>query len=166
MKKQKMRRVGGFLFFLLLTGVFNAKAQTELRVYYQNATEQLFSLDENGKIYFNDAEMFISNGEQLLSTIQISDIQKIVVREDEANSIADHEDNLQVEVIVYPNPARDYIRIKSSLKEKTTLTLYAMNGQILINREYYPDDLVDISHLSAGLYIVKVGNITKKISKL
>lgn len=165
MRKKHPLQISAILLGLFFALMVSVEAQTNLKVYYHDETNQEFTLGDEGKIYFSETELYINNGDQVLSNILISTIRKITVTDNAPNSIVTNSDETG-DVIVYPNPAQNHIRIKSSNPEKTTLLILSMNGQVLINKDYYPEDMIDISHLAPGLYVVKIGNITKKISKL
>ncbi|MDL2297393.1 T9SS type A sorting domain-containing protein [Bacteroidales bacterium OttesenSCG-928-B11] len=166
MKKNNFIQVSGILLLLFMAVTVNMQAQVNLKVYLNNATDQQFTLSDNGKFYFSETELFISDGHQQLSNILLTDIRKITVDESGANSIESYSKRNNAEVIVYPNPSKDYIRIKSPYTETTDLYITSMNGQVLIHQRYNPEEMIDISRLAPGLYIVKIGNVTTKISKL
>ena len=72
-----------------------------------------------------------------------------------------NEINLDEELRVYPNPSSAHITIKlpQNPQKKTSLTIYNLNGQQLITQAISePQTEIDISHLPAGIYIIKVWN--------
>ena len=63
------------------------------------------------------------------------------------------------DVVVYPNPATDYINIKS---DRNVIVSISDNlGKNLISTN---DSYINLSNLSSGIYFVKVGDITKTIT--
>lgn len=68
------------------------------------------------------------------------------------NMLLDAEGNeVQMDVTLkfYPNPANEQLTIESPTQAKTTI--FSLNGQIILES---PDKKIDISHLTAGVYIV------------
>ena len=54
--------------------------------------------------------------------------------------------------VIYPNPARSYFKINKMLN--TGLRIYNMQGELLMEKNYFSNTPVDVSGLSAGLYFV------------
>jgi hypothetical protein len=72
------------------------------------------------------------------------------------------------EVNLYPNPAVDFITLenRSNNFEPTGLSIYNATGSLVINDFITePTHTIDISKLSAGIYIAKYGNNTWKFVK-
>lgn len=70
-------------------------------------------------------------------------------------------------ILIYPNPASDYI-IVSGLQSKGTLYFYDMSGYILFSCKVKDEtEYIPVSHLSAGLYVLKTddGQIIKWMKK-
>lgn len=74
---------------------------------------------------------------------------------------------------VFPNPARDFVKIScSGLKGNTVLEISDVNGKIVLQKRFSNiaalTDMIDISGLSAGIYQVRVINngnaATKKMT--
>ncbi|MDR0681937.1 MAG: T9SS type A sorting domain-containing protein [Dysgonamonadaceae bacterium] len=51
------------------------------------------------------------------------------------------------------------------VQEDTFVNIYSLSGNLLIQKKIGNNEIVDISQLSKGLYIVKIGSITNKIIK-
>lgn len=56
---------------------------------------------------------------------------------------------------LYPNPAKNQVTV-SGLAGKYTLTIYGLNGNLLLTQSLYSTQTLDISALSKGLYIVSI----------
>ena len=63
---------------------------------------------------------------------------------------------------VYPNPAKDHIRIIGI--ENHEIEVLSYDGKIVYKGLYR--EKLDISHLSQGLYIIKTSNQTLKFNKI
>lgn len=70
--------------------------------------------------------------------------------------------------IIYPNPANDFIHIKTSAGNvgKAYLKIFALNGQKLFDQEFDFNQIqqVDISSLHKGVYVLKIINNQINIS--
>jgi hypothetical protein len=58
------------------------------------------------------------------------------------------------QIYIYPNPATDYIKIHSAKSVTVTVSVCAMDGRTLVKGG--SDNKLDISHLSQGIYLVKI----------
>jgi hypothetical protein len=66
---------------------------------------------------------------------------------------------------VHPNPTAGKLQITNyELRDDERIEIYDVVGQKLLNYQLI-DNLIDISHLSAGLYFLKIGNKMVKIIK-
>lgn len=69
-----------------------------------------------------------------------------------------------VSVSVYPNPASDYINIKTDF-DAIGSTYYIVNsvGQVVVSGEVTDEDtVVDLSDFSTGIYLVRIGDTVSK----
>lgn len=61
------------------------------------------------------------------------------------------------DIKIYPNPAKDYIRIETiEENDSYTLRLFNLQGSILIQKAVHGSSSMDISHLSSGIYFLTV----------
>jgi len=71
-------------------------------------------------------------------------------------------------LFVYPNPVTDGFYIKG-LKEKGTLSLFDINGKMLLTKPVSDNEYIPISTIPKGLYIVKIttaaGTMEQKVVK-
>lgn len=80
------------------------------------------------------------------------------------NNIADY---TKSNISVYPNPTNNYFTIKSEHPISPNITIYDITGrQMNAIIEYSANEIkVDISHLSSGMYVLRVENEMVKILK-
>lgn len=75
------------------------------------------------------------------------------------------DNNVAQKIIVYPNPAKDYIAI-AGLTVKTFVMIYNISGVKLYQNNYFPNDKINLN-LAAGIYTIKIISddeiITKKL---
>ena len=76
------------------------------------------------------------------------------------------------EVMVYPNPAKDFIRIKQASKEKViTVKIISMQGDLVLSQQLNNEtSAFDISALASGIYFIQIqfdngSRTTRKIVK-
>ncbi|MGD2034022.1 MAG: carbohydrate-binding protein [Bacteroidales bacterium] len=68
-------------------------------------------------------------------------------------------------VHIYPNPARDYIKIKSA--KPVHLEIYSMQGQLQIKKKTSSnDDLIRVNNLPSGIYVIKASDEAEIYSAL
>jgi hypothetical protein len=63
---------------------------------------------------------------------------------------------------VFPNPAKNAITISSSTAENAEITIYDLNGRVVINTSIigYQKE-IDINQISKGYYLMKIGGSDK-----
>ncbi|MDL2241543.1 RICIN domain-containing protein [Bacteroidales bacterium OttesenSCG-928-L03] len=72
---------------------------------------------------------------------------------------------------VWPSPADDVLRVKYQTENQenvSTLSVFDLNGQLLMSREAYQageEDLLDVSGLPLGMYILKLTNKNESLMK-
>ncbi len=74
--------------------------------------------------------------------------------------------------LLFPNPAKDVIRLQSVDYENTSISISTLNGQIVKSKKFsaLEEPILSINELSRGIYIVQIGigsqNYTEKLIKL
>jgi hypothetical protein len=74
-----------------------------------------------------------------------------------------------VAISAYPNPANNSVNIETEVKGKYTLTVYGMNGQVVVSQEGTNNGTIKVNtkSLQSGNYFVEVvGLDTKAVSKI
>lgn len=71
------------------------------------------------------------------------------------------------DLVVYPNPTLDGVTLRrQDMGRNAVVRLYALDGRLLRTEEWAGESLrLDLSALAAGVYMLKVNNITYKITK-
>jgi parallel beta-helix repeat protein len=77
------------------------------------------------------------------------------------NRISQSESGSQL--TIYPNPARDFIRIKG-LHNNCTFEIFTITGQLIERVNYKNSEIIDVSGLPSGIFIIKIN--TKNQSNL
>lgn len=146
---------------MILFCIVGAKAQNGIVVQKTDNTATSFDLQTNGGIYFSSNTMTVIDNQGISTSYAISDIEKIYF--ESLSSISEINNNENV--FLYPNPAKDYIKI-ANLNGKTKVKIFSLDGKMLYNNDYFLQSSIDISSLKEGLYVIKVDNKTLKFSKL
>ncbi|MEY8761877.1 leucine-rich repeat domain-containing protein [Chryseobacterium tongliaoense] len=60
--------------------------------------------------------------------------------------------NEQAKIIIYPNPAKEYINLNPKAKE---IKIFSLEGKIVLNKKDNKESKINISNLPIGVYIVK-----------
>ena len=59
-------------------------------------------------------------------------------------------------ISVYPNPVKESLQIESTIQEVMTLELFDSSGKQLIKRKFTSMEVVNVSHLSSGVYLLRI----------
>lgn len=161
--KQIKMLIQKLTFILLLLTAGLAKAQTGVTITYYTGTTQNFSVESNGKLYFENEALYLkSNSTTEATVIPISIIQKITFSNTlNVASFGDNKNNLTL----YPNPASDFLKINGTENEVIAVKIYALTGQLVQEGKYLPDQEIAISALSKGIYLVQANGVTFKFVK-
>ncbi len=93
----------------------------------------------------------IRTAEITFSAVGVSDVT-VTVTQDDANSI---NENYQYEIKMYPNPAKDYIYVKSSLN--SVIYIYNVLGECIFTKINNTETTrINTSKFAEGTYIIKV----------
>lgn len=63
----------------------------------------------------------------------------------------------ELEVSVFPNPAQNVVYVGSN-RSKSSLTIYSTSGQVVLQTTISNENIVDISALSSGFYLLHVNS--------
>ena len=58
---------------------------------------------------------------------------------------------------VFPNPATSQVTVQTGRHTPETVSIYSINGTLLLSQQIVMEGLIDISRLPHGIYIVKCG---------
>jgi hypothetical protein len=150
------------LIVILLTAGLTT-AQTGVTVTYYTGTTQNFSIETNGKLYFENEELYLkSNSTTTPTVIPVSIIQKITFSNTlGVTTFGQNENNLTL----YPNPASDLIKIGANSNDVMEVKMYTLTGQLVQQGKYFPNEAIDISALSGGIYLIQANGVTFKFVK-
>lgn len=153
------------LFFTLVLLVFalcglNAQSYV-LKIQMNDETEILWEAEQLRNIYFdNDSTMIVvENGTDYTYSYNILKVKKIYFQSGESLN----EMGLEQMAFVYPNPAKDNIRIIGVKNQD--VEIFSADGKLVMNVKYDGKD-INISSLQQGLYLIKTNGQTLKFNKI
>ena len=157
----------GLLLMAFTMGLlFQLTAQSTLMTIQMNdGTERTYSMTENDRVYFEDndklvVEIAVYGRSETSERFNLADIRKITCAETEGIS-----ENSSTSVCLSPNPVHDVVLLRN-LKGKESIQIYALDGRLMKSTEASEGQLIDISDLPIGLYLIKTESSTLKMIKL
>lgn len=71
------------------------------------------------------------------------------------------------EIIIYPNPAKDFIRIKTDITEAAWYNIYNISGQLILSGNINgPYPRIKLPQLPAGLYVFQLENKSPQLIEI
>lgn len=144
---------------------FHSSGQTELVVNYYSGSPQSYTITDDGKLYFDEENLVIVPGNTGTVTIPISIIRTITFPLNQSLGIEDLQTD-NSDFFIFPNPTREHFRVSSSSTDQLNVKVYSTSGNLVLSGNYYPNDLILISNLESGLYLVTINNKPFKLNKL
>jgi hypothetical protein len=101
--------------------------------------------------------------DDLIIEIYENEIRRIL----NLNKTTNVDNDIKVNPIIYPNPAKNILTIDGlNTTIETEVLIYDMQGKLLISKKLKEKGTIDISTFNNGVYTVKVGAIIKRFIKL
>ena len=87
------------------------------------------------------------------------------------NALADTNyisENQQINLLVYPNPASDFLMIQSSDNQiiGSTATIYDANGRLIMSQILDLNNQLNIGNFNSGIYFIEVKNAAGTLSRI
>ena len=115
-----------------------------------------YKLDLNPWVGKDIKIAFVKNGTYQMA---MDDIRVLSSGTDNVDDVV-----LSSEVEIYPNPANDFVTIKTHNNIGDLITISDISGRTFITEEVTSDDIqINIADLAKGLYIIKVGDKSEKL---
>ena len=154
----------GLLLTALIFGLaFHLTAQsTQMTIYLNDGAERTYFMTPSDRVYFEDNEVLVVETTVTMRSdrYNLADIRKIICAETEGVAEASAE-----RVCLSPNPVHDVVML-SNLNGNETIQIFALDGRLMKSVEASEGQLIDISELPIGLYLVKTEHQTLKMIKL
>lgn len=147
------------ILFILLASKLSAQSY-ELVIQMNDNSEVSWNSESLRNIYFDgETTLIVVESEDLLThSYELADIKKIYFTS--GNAITEF--NNDNKFFVYPNPAKDNIRIIGV--ENQDIEIFSMDGKSMFEGEYKTS--LNISDFPEGTYIIKTDCQTLKFIKL
>lgn len=150
------------------TATITAVSSTPLPVYYYKQFLSGGTIDNDADIYFLSAldgrvygvdintgnlvyDYDYGSGFEFLFLESASNYYCPVLSVEEFES---HDD-----ILIFPSPASDEIRISRSHSQNSTLEIFDLEGRVIWNGKFFSDEIsVNISNFSSGIYLLTIDN--------
>lgn len=139
---------------------YSVIAQKHITIQYRDNQEITYSINQNSKLTFLDNQLIISQALGNIYYFDIDNIRKVYFSNSNSLSNIPAQNNIKL----YPNPSKSQISL-SNINSKTLISIYNIKGELMMSEIIYQDKSINISNLSNGIYIVKVGNKEFKLVK-
>ncbi|MBR5028744.1 MAG: T9SS type A sorting domain-containing protein [Bacteroidales bacterium] len=160
--KKHLKKLSLTLVLSLLIPVFS-QAQTSLTVRFTDGTSQNYVIPTSGGIYFDgDSIMHLQTVSGQVSH-RVDEVRGVVFPN--SNSISDATIETG-QIVLYPNPSKDYITIDGGDEGIQQITVFSANGVAVIQGAFRKGEKIDVSSLKRGMYIVKINGNALKMYKL
>lgn len=153
-----------FLICIFGIGVATVYSQSSLlRIKKIDGSEKNISLSTLGKITFSATNLMLNYQGGSNEVVDISSVHKLVF----GTSTGVRNSKAEKSILIYPNPAMDYITLKNVPEGDVHIAIYSVSGaQALQLQLSSASQSIDVSCLPQGLYILKVNNQAFKFTKL
>lgn len=138
-------------------------AQVTVTVVTTAGTSQELTLDATGEIYLNSDHMIVMCNAADGNTVSFAmdEIRKVLF----SGPVSLHDVSSAAPLTLYPNPAGDRIAIGGVGNEPQQISIYNASGVKVQDGIYREGDVLDISSLPQGAYLVRVGESFVKLIK-
>ena len=125
----------------------------------KDGTTTSHTMNTSSKIYYSDTQLFFDDNGTTV-TYNLSDLRKAYFSAPQSTEEIENQ-----QLALYPNPAKDVLNIKN-LADNQEVTIYSIDGAIIIKTSASGDAEINISELHPGMYVVKAGNLVSKFIKM
>ncbi len=150
------------LFLFLSVNMLKAQT-TDVDITMTDGAIYSYTVYSNGKLYFASDQLIIHESFLQTATHPLSSVRKIIFDGDAESGISYLDNDNQG--IVYPNPTSGYITMEG-FSAPVHITLFAIDGRILLNKQLLDNEKIDMQNYPSGLYLLKVNDKIFKINKL
>lgn len=60
------------------------------------------------------------------------------------------------EIIIYPNPTKDFLKIENDVFKNKTIKLLSVNGQLILEKKNFKEDTLDLRSIPPGVYVLQI----------
>ncbi|MFA7446479.1 MAG: T9SS type A sorting domain-containing protein, partial [Flavobacteriaceae bacterium] len=66
------------------------------------------------------------------------------------------ENSIQKQIVLYPNPASDFISLYGDFSDKVTLKIFDVSGKIILNQAVIPNREIPVQSWAKGMYLYQI----------
>ena len=141
-----------------------SKAQSNLILQFSDKTQVNPMLSSISKITFTSDNLEMKYNDGTTNSYLISMVNKITFSTLSGFNELDSQEDL---ISLYPNPSKDFIYLKNLTVDETSVSIFRLDGACLMSLQISDiDHGIDISSLSKGIYVLKIGGKALKFTKL
>ena len=131
----------------------------EFNIVKTDGTTTSHVMNTNTKIYYSDTQLFFDDNGTTVS-YNLSELRKAYFTTQQSTEEVEDQ-----QLAIYPNPAKDVLNIKN-LADNQEVTIYSINGSIIMKTIASGNAEINISELRPGMYVVSAGNLVSKFIKM
>ena len=131
----------------------------EFNIVKTDGTTTSHVMNTNTKIYYSDTQLFFDDNGTTVS-YNLSELRKAYFTTQQSTEEVENQ-----QLAIYPNPAKDVLNIKN-LADNQELTIYSINGAVVMKTIASGNAEINISELRPGMYVVSAGNLVSKKIKM
>ena len=124
-----------------------------------DGTTTSHAMSTSSKIYYSDTQLFFDDNGTTVS-YNLSELRKAYFAAPQ-----DVEEVANQQLTIYPNPAKDVLNIMN-LADNQEVTIYSINGAVIMKTIVSGDAEINISELRPGMYVVSAGKMFSKFIKM
>ena len=68
--------------------------------------------------------------------------------------------------LIFPNPTTNLVNIIGLGKTETEVSIYDIQGKLILSRKIIDQGIIDMSDLYNGVYLLKIGEVVHRVTKL
>ena len=126
-------------------------------------SEVTHSVTESGLMYFSGDNLVIkTDAASAESTYALSSVRKVLFAQGTTSHVM--QTVAEGTIALYPNPATDVLYIVNA-PENAQADIYTIAGVLVKSQKVGANEPINISSLSAGIYLVRINNTVLKFSK-
>ena len=154
-----MKKILILVLMILGTAPFVIAQDVAFYIMKNDGTTTSHTMSTSSRIYYSDTQLFFNDNGTTVS-YNLSDLRKAYF----ATPQSTEEIEIQ-QLAIFPNPANDVLNIKN-LTDNQEVTIYSINGAVIMKTIVSGDAAINISELRPGMYIVSAGNLVSKFIKM
>ena len=132
----------------------------------QNSNGQIWDIGGYSATALNPTYTFPGPGTYSVTLSSFNDCDTIVTTKSiTVIQTSLNESDLSNGFSIYPNPASDIVIVEHNFKEKVSINLFNVLGEIIISIDNFSANKIDVSSLERGIYLLQFNTGSESITK-